>query len=245
MKKGFTLAELLAVTVLLALLVAISYPVLFNSFNEEKENLEEAELELIYSAAKNYIKLNRSDYPTDVNSYVCIFLNDLIDEDLVAIDLDDTFRKRIVKVKMLENNKFQADLLLEGEKCTSKNIEYEVKSCKEKKESNSNYEITDNKVQYIVNGSPVRQISYISAKNNNSSSSASYDLLAENYSNLYEVLKNREEYTLKLNKGKNNFSMVVSIETMVTYNNLSSDEMSALNSASIFYSNGSIDLTCD
>ena len=45
MKKGFTLAELLGVTVLLALITAVAYPALFKIFNNKEEERENEKIE--------------------------------------------------------------------------------------------------------------------------------------------------------------------------------------------------------
>lgn len=244
MKKGFTLTELLAVTVLLTLLVAVSYPILFNSFEEKEQELDEAKKELIYNAAENYVKLNSNLYPYYVNSEACVFLKDLIDESLVAIELDESFEKRIVKVKMLENNQYSSTLLDANESCTSNSIVYQVKTCRTIDNSTSNYELKDNRVQYIKDNVIIRQIDNISGKNIDQTTTVSYDNMVNNYSNLHDVLRYKNLYYSKFNKGKEYFKMLVDIDMKDGYNNFSSEEITALTNASIFYNNG-IDTTCN
>lgn len=246
MKKGFTLAELLGVTVLLSLLVVISYPILFNSFDEQKQELDKSKLQLIYNASENYIKMNRNIYPYYKNNEVCIFLKDLIDEDLIAVELDREYETRIVKVKMLENNQFSTTLLEEGKTCKSSDATYYVKKCNERNKSNSNYELVDNKVQYIIDNEIVRQIDYIEGKNLNKESSSSYDVMSNNYSNLYEMLRYRKEYYSRLNKGKDYFSMIIDTNfTINDYNPFTDNEVTILNNTPIFYNGSGVDKSCD
>lgn len=244
MKKGFTLAELLAVTVLLALIVAISYPVLFNSFEEQGQELDEAKQKLIYNAAENYVKLNANLYPYTVNSEVCVFLKDLIDENLVAVELDESFESRIVKVKMLDNNQYSSIVLDAGETCKSNGIVYQVKTCNVIDTSTSSYELKDNRTQYIKDGKIIRQIHNINGKNIDDTSNVSYDNMVNNYSNLHEVLRYKNLYYSKFNKGKEFFKMIVDIDMSDDYNSFTTEETAALTNASIFYNNG-IDTTCN
>lgn len=245
MKKGFTLAELLAVTVLLALIVTIAYPVLFNSFEEQEQELDEAKQELIYNAAENYVKLNANLYPYSINTEACVFLKDLIDENLVAVELDKTFENRIVKVKMLENNQYSSTILDIGEQCNSNGTVYQIKKCNVIDESTSSYELKDNRTQYIKNDIIIRQIDNIEGKNLDVSSTVSYDNMVNNYNNLHEVLKYKDLYYSKFNKGKEFFKMIVDIDMRkASYNTFTTLETEALTNASIFYNNG-IDTTCD
>ena len=57
MKRGFTLVELLAVTVLLALIMAVSYPTLFKTFEDKEIEIDSSKKQIIENAAINYVKL--------------------------------------------------------------------------------------------------------------------------------------------------------------------------------------------
>lgn len=54
-KKGFTLVELLAVIVILAIILAIAIPGISNVINSSKEQAYESQKELIVNAAKKYL----------------------------------------------------------------------------------------------------------------------------------------------------------------------------------------------
>ena len=53
-KKGFTLVELLTVIVLLAIIAAITTPVIINVINDSRENAYEEQVRLITSAAERW-----------------------------------------------------------------------------------------------------------------------------------------------------------------------------------------------
>lgn len=55
MKKGFTLAELLAVIVILGLLALIAVPVVLNKIKSTKEDLYNNQIEMIKSGAISYV----------------------------------------------------------------------------------------------------------------------------------------------------------------------------------------------
>ena len=59
-RKGFTLVELLAVIVILAIVLIIAVPGVLSSINKTKNNAYESQLKIIKEAAKNYIVGERS-----------------------------------------------------------------------------------------------------------------------------------------------------------------------------------------
>lgn len=77
-KNGFTLAELLGVIVILAIIVLIAFPPIVNEIRKMKGQLSEATLKLIYSSAEIYVDNNQNTYPIyDGNNY-CIALQTLV-----------------------------------------------------------------------------------------------------------------------------------------------------------------------
>ena len=77
-RNGFTLAELLGVIVILAILVLVAFPPIVNEIRKTKSQLNDATLKLVYSAAEIYIDNNQNTYPFyDGNNY-CISLQTLV-----------------------------------------------------------------------------------------------------------------------------------------------------------------------
>ncbi len=76
--KGFTLAEVLGVVVILGLLVIVSFPPLLNQLKKSKKTLSDAELKIIGEAAGLYVDDHASSYPAVDNNVYCIGLDKLI-----------------------------------------------------------------------------------------------------------------------------------------------------------------------
>lgn len=75
-KKGFTLAEILGVIVIIGLLLIISGPLIINRIRENKEETETAHNKLVYNAVEQLIDEESQKYPKG-KSY-CIEISELI-----------------------------------------------------------------------------------------------------------------------------------------------------------------------
>ena len=92
MKKGFTLAELLAVVILLGLLLGIVYPKVLEIYEEKEQELDSAKLELLYTAADQYVdsqSLSISDK-----------------ENLIPIEVDAKTLKKYIHIKVGKTNSY-------------------------------------------------------------------------------------------------------------------------------------------
>lgn len=87
-KKGFTLVEVLAVLVLLSLIIVIVYPRIAEKVTEEENKIDNAKLQLIYIAAKDYVLENKNNY-TDIGVKYCINLDELNKTGKIVIDIDE------------------------------------------------------------------------------------------------------------------------------------------------------------
>ena len=88
-KKGFTLAELLGVIVILGLICLVAFPPILNSIKKSKNNIGEATLNVVYSAASIYVSNHPSDYKLIENSKYCVKIQSLIDEGNLMDGLKD------------------------------------------------------------------------------------------------------------------------------------------------------------
>ncbi len=70
-EKGFTLVELLAVIVILALIALITVPIINGTINSSKERLEKEQYERVEQAVKTYTAKNVSD------DCACVSIDDL------------------------------------------------------------------------------------------------------------------------------------------------------------------------
>ena len=116
MKKGFTLAELLGVITLLAIICLIAFPPILNSIKKSKQNVDNSSKELIYNACKRYIDSNDITF-TD-NKY-CVKIQTLIDSgELMPGIIDSNTNNEIDKEKYVkvtnEYNQYQYSIVSEG-----------------------------------------------------------------------------------------------------------------------------------
>ena len=85
-KKGFTLVELLAVIIILALLAVIASTSVTKVVDDSKNDLETAQIKLIKDAAKTWGAENISDLP-EGNSCIYLTLKDLKTYGLIDSDI--------------------------------------------------------------------------------------------------------------------------------------------------------------
>ena len=104
MKKGFTLVELLAVIAVLALIAAISYPIVSGMIADMKNTASESQKREIIDAAKFWVQDNSallSDTVGDVYTLTVNKLkedNYLTNEKLRDIDSDKILKNACVKI---------------------------------------------------------------------------------------------------------------------------------------------------
>ena len=62
-KKGFTLAEILGVIVIIGILLILVGPMIITKIGNKKELTQNVGYDLVYVAAQLYINENKSEYP--------------------------------------------------------------------------------------------------------------------------------------------------------------------------------------
>ena len=82
--KGFTLAELLGVVVIIALLSIIVLPPIVNQFKKTENKINDATIKLIESATLLHMDNNKKTYPLLDSTSYCITIGQLIDADLLG-----------------------------------------------------------------------------------------------------------------------------------------------------------------
>lgn len=230
MKRGFTLAELLGVTVLLALIMAVSYPALFKIFEDKTTQIDSNKQEIIENAAINYVKLNINEYPYTEGKNTCLFLKTLIDNNNVSDTISEGLEDRIIRISMY-NNKYSAEILDKDATCTSGSVVYAIKTCTQTI-SNVNYEIVDNKTDYIVDGNIQKQVDIINGKNKNNLNELKTQI--SNYDTLSDILNKNTNIISVMNRKEQSFEMSVEISSLNEIL-LTDEEKTALTNASIFY----------
>lgn len=88
MKKGFTLVELLAVVIILALILAIAMPAIISIIDSGKSSAYKVDEGLLVKASKLYMGIDNSKLPTVVGSNAYVSLQDLKNANLIT-DIKD------------------------------------------------------------------------------------------------------------------------------------------------------------
>lgn len=93
MRKGFTLAELIGVIVVLALICLITVPAVASVLKQNKKSLCETQLKNILIAANNYAADNLESMPAKDGEFKTITIQDLTDSGFI----DDNIKNPVNK----------------------------------------------------------------------------------------------------------------------------------------------------
>ena len=89
MKKGFTLAELIGVVIILALIALLAFPPILNSIRKTKGELSDASKEILYNATSLYVSENLNDFPKHKGNTFCVTLNTLVTNEYLPTKVYD------------------------------------------------------------------------------------------------------------------------------------------------------------
>ena len=104
--KGFTLVEVIAVTMLLSMLALIVIPLVLNQKKKQAEKIKDSEIKILYADANRYVKENNL---LEENKTKCIGVNYLINEGYASIDAEN-YKTKYIKVITDENNSIENSL---------------------------------------------------------------------------------------------------------------------------------------
>ena len=111
MKRGFTLIELIGIVILLSLISLICFPIILNTIKNTKIELSEANREVIYSGASNYITKYQNMFKKTSGNIYCITLKDLVIEDMAPSIIHDKNLSLSTYVKVeVVNEQYQYSL---------------------------------------------------------------------------------------------------------------------------------------
>lgn len=116
-EKGFTLAELLGVIVLLSIITLISFPPIVNQIKSAKEDISDATKTVIFNSAKLYVNEEPNSYPIKPGDTYCITLQTLVNKAYLKVPIEDIQTgkeielSRVVKYQVLENQKIVLSLV--------------------------------------------------------------------------------------------------------------------------------------
>lgn len=119
-RKGFTLVELLAVILVIALIATFALPQILTQFSNNSEELSERQIQMIEEAGLVYVELNNDDYAGKTS---CVELKNLVVSDLLnegfvkdALGNDYNNQKRL---KVTSKNNRYTVKLVDKSKCNS------------------------------------------------------------------------------------------------------------------------------
>lgn len=92
-KKGFTLAELIGVIVVLALICLITVPSITSVLKDNKKSLCETQLNNVLAAARNYASENLLSMPANDGETKTITIQDLIDNGNISENIENPVTK--------------------------------------------------------------------------------------------------------------------------------------------------------
>lgn len=122
MKKGFTLVELTAVVILIALISILGFAIINNSINSKKNEISETMNQIIYEASSIYMEYNPNNYLKVDDNVYCIKLSDLTDLDLLTKPLIDPITNKEISLNKYVKVEVNAEEYLYSivDNCTEK-----------------------------------------------------------------------------------------------------------------------------
>ena len=92
-KKGFTLAEILGVIVIVSLLSIIIIPNIINSINNQRGNISSAQTKMLKEATVLFLDNNKEKYPNTAGNRYCITIENLRDGGYLSNDFFNVITK--------------------------------------------------------------------------------------------------------------------------------------------------------
>ena len=119
-EKGFTLAEILGVIVIIGLILLLVGPAIVNRIRASREKVGKTTEELVYYAAGQHISENKQEYPN--GGKYCIKIEDLIKENKLVEPVIDTANKKdissyTVGIKIYNNGYAEYNTYKDNEEC--------------------------------------------------------------------------------------------------------------------------------
>lgn len=104
MKKGFTLAELLGVIVIISVLALLVLPPIINQIRRQRDKISETTLKVLGESTYLYMDSNKDAYPIEPSLNYCITLQQLVDANLVSTPIKDADGNNIPATKIMKVN---------------------------------------------------------------------------------------------------------------------------------------------
>lgn len=89
MEKGFTLIEMIAVVMIIAMISLIGIPKIVNQIGEKNKEISDVTEKIIFDAAELYFSDRPMEYKKDVGDRYCVQLEELINNGLLVSPVKD------------------------------------------------------------------------------------------------------------------------------------------------------------
>lgn len=110
MKKGFTMAEMIGVVIILCVIALLAFPPILNLVKRTENDLDESTKQLVVTATTRYITKNINDFPKTKNNIYYVFIEDLLKEQLLSNSLIESSNLKLnscVKISVNNNYKYE------------------------------------------------------------------------------------------------------------------------------------------
>ena len=119
MKKGFTLVEMMAVIIILAIVATITFPIVSQSIEKNREKLYYSQLDEIKLNAEKWAYSNLDLLPTVEDEMITITLQNLKEGGFVALDIRDPRTNELLpndlKITItFRNNNYEIEVLADS-----------------------------------------------------------------------------------------------------------------------------------
>lgn len=84
MKKGFTLAELMGVIVIISIIAILAFPPIINQIKKQRAKISDATMVLLGEATYLYTDYHKNTYPIVSATTYCITLQQLVDDNKLS-----------------------------------------------------------------------------------------------------------------------------------------------------------------
>lgn len=112
-KKGFTLAEIIGVVVVLGLIALLAFPPMLNTVKNSENKIDEATKTLIYTASSQYTAKYKNNFPKTVNNVYCITVSDLIKENYLNSNIIRNSIKLETKIKVTVSEDYKYEYIID------------------------------------------------------------------------------------------------------------------------------------
>lgn len=119
-KKGFTLAEIIGVVVILGLIALLAFPPMLNMVKQSENKLSDSAKTLIYTASSRYTAKYINDFPKTKGNIYCITIEDLVKEEFLSTSIQNENLGDFglqTKIKITINNDSKYDYIIDNN-CT-------------------------------------------------------------------------------------------------------------------------------